>query len=97
MSGRIIMKLYDEDKIANINNDELVGSIFFNMKEIVQNAEKNDFKDVLFWKNIYGSPLNCSGKTTVLMNNNPELASTWKGRILMQVNVEKTEKPIIKV
>ncbi len=31
------------------------------------------------------------------MNNNPELASTWKGRILMQVVVEKTEKPIIKL
>lgn len=29
------------------------------------------------------------------MNNNPELASTWKGRILMQVVAEKTEKPQI--
>ncbi len=27
------------------------------------------------------------------MNENPELASTWKGRILMQVSAEKTEKP----
>ena len=31
------------------------------------------------------------------MNSNPELASTWKGRILIQVVAEKTEKPVIKV
>lgn len=28
------------------------------------------------------------------MNANPELGSTWKGRILMQIVAEKTEKPI---
>lgn len=31
------------------------------------------------------------------MNENPELASNWKGRILMQVSCEETEKPIVKV
>lgn len=31
MSGRIVMKLYDEDKI----NDEMVGSLLFNMKECI--------------------------------------------------------------
>ncbi len=28
------------------------------------------------------------------MNENPEIASNWKGRILMQVTAEKTEKPL---
>lgn len=27
------------------------------------------------------------------MNSNPEIASTWKGRILMQITAEKTDKP----
>lgn len=27
------------------------------------------------------------------MNANPDVASTWKGRILMQIVAEKTEKP----
>jgi hypothetical protein len=31
------------------------------------------------------------------MNSNPDIASTWKGRILMQVTAEKTESPLIKV
>ena len=31
------------------------------------------------------------------MNANPEVASAFKGRILMQITAEKTEKPHIKV
>ena len=31
------------------------------------------------------------------MNENPELASNWKGRILMQIECEPTEKPVAKV
>lgn len=31
------------------------------------------------------------------MNENPELASLWKGRILMQIFAVKTEKPVYKV
>ena len=31
------------------------------------------------------------------MNENPELASSWKGRILMQVECQATKKPVAKV
>lgn len=37
--------------------------------------------------------MGCSGENTKNMNSNPEMGSTWKGRILMQVTAEKTEKP----
>lgn len=37
-----------------------------------------------------------SGDNTNKMNSNPDLASTWKGRILMQVTAEKTEGPQIR-
>jgi hypothetical protein len=47
--------------------------------------------------NIYGSPLETSGDHTDLMNNNPEVASTWKGRVLVQIQGEKTDKPILEV
>jgi hypothetical protein len=36
-----------------------------------------------FWKNVYGSPLGYSGDNVKKMNNLPEVASNWKGRILM--------------
>ncbi len=46
------------------------------------------------WRNIYGSPLKCSGTNTDMMDANPEIASNWKGRVLMQIVAEPTEKPI---
>lgn len=36
------------------------------------------------------------GANTDLMNSNPEVASTWKGRILMKVESKKTERPVCK-
>jgi hypothetical protein len=30
------------------------------------------------------------------MNANPELASAWKGRILMQITAEKVDRPYFK-
>ena len=74
MSSRIVMKLFDEDKIS----DELVGSLLFNLKEII--GKKNG---LFFWKNIYGAPNGKMGSNSNAMNDNPEIASTWKGRILI--------------
>jgi len=48
--------------------------------------------------NIYGSPLKFSSTAgSTKMNDNPEIASNWKGRILVQVTCEKTKKPLCKV
>ena len=68
------MKVFDEDKIS----DEIVGSLLFNLKDIIGNQNGK-----YFWKNVYGSPLGCSGDNTNTMNHNPEIASAWKGRILI--------------
>ena len=72
--------------------DEIVGSLLFNIKDCI--GSKNG---TYFWKNIYGSPLGVTGETTNMMNSNPEIGSNWKGRILMQVTAEKTEKPLCAV
>ena len=39
MSSRVVMKLYDEDKIK----DEIVGSILFNLKECIGDKVNNIF------------------------------------------------------
>ena len=49
------------------------------------------------WKNIYGAPVDVMGTTAKQMNENPEVASLWKGRILIQVTAEKTEKPVLRI
>jgi hypothetical protein len=83
----------DEDDIS----DEVVGSIVFDLKDIIDREKNGDEPEVL-WKNIYGSPMDQSGsKAKTEMNEHPEIASNWKGRVLMQVCCEETEKPIVKV
>jgi hypothetical protein len=74
-----VLKVYDKDKI----NDEIVGSFYFSLKNIITTHSKDG---LLVWRNLYGSPLGCSGDNTDRMNDYPELASTWKGRILMHIS-----------
>ena len=46
--------------------------------------------------NLYGSPLGCRGENTDKMNDYPEFASTWKGRMLMQIISTDTKNPELK-
>jgi hypothetical protein len=88
VSSRIIFSVFDKDQLSN----EIVASMRFDLKKYVEMAERGeDFP--IFWKNIYGSPLGVSGDHTDKMNENPEYASFWKGRILMQVTAEETDNP----
>ena len=41
--------------------------------------------------------MDVSGTNATQMNENPEIASLWKGRILIQLLAEKTEKPVLRV
>jgi hypothetical protein len=93
VGGRLVFKVYDEDTIS----DELIGAIYFNMKDIVPDADGNPGKmnGKYDWKNVYGAPTGISGKITDKMNENPEIASFWKGRILIQCTAEETEKPLL--
>jgi hypothetical protein len=66
MASKLIIKLFDEDSIK----DEIVGSMYFNLKECIE--KKNG---VFFWKNVYGAPVGKSGDNTDKMNANTKLAS----------------------
>jgi hypothetical protein len=90
IAKRLVLKLMDSDDVS----DEVIGSLLFDMQDIVDGK----FNGKFFWKNVYGSPLNQSNSQAKRdMNESPELASNWKGRILMQIECEATEKPVAKV
>ena len=86
----------DEDEVY----DEVVGSIEIDVEELID-FSKNDPKgrsSHYCWKNIYGSPMGCDDtEVKKQMNLNPDMASNWKGRILMQIECIPTEKPCAKV
>ena len=84
VSSRLVMNVFDSD----VTTDEIVGSMSFQIHEIIKLSKKiKSFPYV--WKNIYGSHLGVSGKYTDSMNMIPETASWFKGRVLMQIVVEK--------
>ena len=84
-SSRLVFKLFDYEKTSM---HELVGSMVFNIKDILA-CPGPTFN----WINIYGAPPDKSGQNTDKMKNNPELASTWKGRVLVQYFAEDTKNP----
>jgi len=91
VGGRLIFKVYDEDTLS----DELIGAVYYNLKDIIPDANGKEGKlnNKFDWKNIYGAPVGVSGKWADNMNNNPEIASLWKGRMLVQCVAVETDKP----
>lgn len=45
------------------------------------------------WHNLYGCPVKVGGDASDMMNENPEIASTWKGRILLHIDCEDSQHP----
>jgi hypothetical protein len=92
VSSRIVMTVYDEDPTKY----DVVGSIAFDIKKIIEDIEtQEDFP--WYWKDIYGAPSGYSGTYSDEMDRVPEVASRWRGRILMQVTAEETENPKMKL
>ena len=86
-SDRLLLQLFDEDTTT----DEIVGSMYFSLKKLV--AEGSVPGGKFFWHNMYGAHNGYSGSVTDLMNDQPEMGSSWKGRILMQIEAEESKHP----
>ena len=78
----------------DIGSDEIGGTLTLKTKEIIENAHGNNGEFV--WHNIYGAPLGVSNKESKLMNDDPDVASEWKGKVLLQILGEETDKPMAK-
>jgi len=79
LAPKIELKLMDYDAIGS---DELAGTLQLKTKEIIEDKHGENGKFV--WKNIYGAPLGQkNSKAQQMMNNDPEYASEWKGRVLL--------------
>jgi hypothetical protein len=83
VTGKLLLSVADWDALSS---DDLVGSIVFDWTKV----ERGDYKEY-FWANIYGPPLDVSGKNTDHMFAQPLSASYWRGRILIGIEVDKKE------
>lgn len=85
------MQLFDEDNVV----DEIVGSMYFSLKKLIRDGSVPG--GLYFWHNLYGCPNGYTGSICDLMNEQPEVGSSWKGRILMQIEAEEAKHPERKV
>ena len=57
----------------------------------------NTTKPTLKWINMYGSRTGNDNSAGEEMNKDPKIASSWKGRILIEYFVEESEFPLSKI
>jgi len=79
------MTIWDYDKVGS---DDIIGTIRLHWKDIMDKK----YEDYC-WMNIYGAPLKVSGDYTDDMNEEPRIASNWRGRILCSLAAAKLKKP----
>ncbi len=90
VSQKIILFIKDKD----IDKDDLIGSIEIDINDII--GEENKYKEFKFI-DIYGAPYNKRGKIYDLMNNNAEIGSKWRGRILLKIEYQNADSPTTQV
>ena len=88
ISDYVEIFVWDRDLTSE---DDLVGSLRFKWKDVKLESESQ-----AKWSNIYGAPHNIESETAKQMNLDNELASHWRGRILMRLFIREEERPIAK-
>lgn len=73
--------------------EDTIGSVYLSAKEIVNNYSEGGY----LWANIYGGPATTSNEFTEHMNENPEVASDWQGRLLLYLKAEDNKHPDLSV
>ena len=63
----------------------------FSLKKLIRDGAVPGGKFI--WHNLYGAPASYSGKMCDLMNQNPEMGSERKGRILLHIESKEAKHP----
>ena len=89
---KLHIQVHDEDKVK----DEDVAGINLSLKNIVKSSSQPG--GYFEWVNLYGAPVSLGeGPNKAAMNQNPDLGSTFKGRVLMHYESEDTRNACAEV
>jgi hypothetical protein len=98
ITTNLILKLYDYDDTG----DEICGSLILHYKDLLERQSGD-----IFWLNVFGPPggdeqsllsatmagIGGRSKEYNDMCHNPQIASSWKCRVLMGIEHEISEQP----
>ena len=87
LQDRLVIEVYD----WNLTSDTIIGSLILSTKKLI--AEGSKPGGFYMWRSIYGSPPDNTNAHADAMNKNPNMASDWKGMVLLHIDVEEEDKP----
>lgn len=79
LQDRLILEAYD----YNLTGDVKIGSILFSAKQLISEGEKEG--GFYIWRNMNGAPIENNNEYADKMNEQPDIASDWKGYILLHI------------
>ena len=89
IQDRMLLEIFDYNTIS----DTQIGSLVLSIKKLVAKLAEAQTTTMYMWENIYGAPPDTDGDVADKMNDNPEIASHWRGRMLLEISCEECDKP----
>ena len=88
VADRLVIDVFDYNTVAS---DSHIGSLILSIKKLL--ADGSQPGGFYTWCSLYGSPADNSGAEADAMNENPDIASDWKGMVLMHIEAGENDKP----
>ena len=88
VADRLVIDTYDHNDLAFHSH---IGSLILSVKQLL--AEGRQPGGFYTWCSLYGSPAENKGAEADAMNENPDIASKWKGMVLLHIQAEANDKP----
>ena len=85
----MLLEIFDYNTIS----DTQIGSLVLSIKKLMAMFKESETTSLYMWENIYGAPPDTDGDVAEKMNDNPEMASHWRGRMLLEITCEECDKP----
>ena len=90
LTDRLVLSFYDKGSATT--SDTMIGSLVLSVKKLIDLGSNEGGYTI--WESIYGSQQDYEDSDEAQkMNENPELASNWRGQVLMQFLAYEEEKP----
>lgn len=87
LSDRVCIDVFDSGTIS----DTKIGSFILSAKQLLAEGSKEG--GFYMWRSLYGAPEENTNDAAKAMNDNPDIASDWKGKVLMHIHAEENDKP----
>lgn len=89
LADRLVIEVFDYNMFPA--SDNKIGALIFSAKQLIADGSKPG--GFFIWKSLYGSPADNTNDAAEDMNENPEIASDWKGMVLFHISAVENDKP----